>query len=223
MSYMELVDRALVDFVPGTGRTHAQPSNDYDGQAPLSRGSIRSKLTRYLEDPKHCGADIPWEDRYRVYCWIDANVPFYSHYTQISPTVLEDKARRTLSDVYRRRCASCHDKRPRKDAITWLSQFNVAVHAGPPPGQWGVTESGMRVRHLNLSHPEHSAALRAPLAASEGGRGLCVDAEGGRAVFADTNDPDYRRIVETLTAGVIVRHQPGVKEMLAELESASSR
>ncbi|NQT86392.1 hypothetical protein HQ560_06475, partial [bacterium] len=42
MSYMQLTDRALVHFVPGAGHTHAQPTVDYDEQAPLSRGTLLS-------------------------------------------------------------------------------------------------------------------------------------------------------------------------------------
>ena len=222
MSYMELADKALVHFVPGTGRTHAQPSADYDEQAPLSRGTLLSKLTPYIEDPEHSKATIPWEDRYRIYCWIDANVPFYSHYTQMSPTILTDHARQDLHSVYKNRCANCHDRRPRKDAITWLSQYNTWVHSGPRPGQWGITESGMRVRHLNLTNPEHSLSLQAPLAKSAGGLQLCVPADG-EPIFHDKNDPDYGRMLKALIDGVVRRDQPGVRELLQEREPSRLR
>ena len=215
MSYMQLVDRGLVHFVPGTGHTHAQPTNDYDEQAPLSRGTLLSRITSHLEDPKHSGTDIPWPDRYRVYCWIDTNVPFYSHYTQMSPALLGEEARRELQGVYERRCAACHDGRPRADAITWLSPYSIWVHAGPSPGQWGIAESGMRVRHLNLTHPRHSLALQAPLAKSAGGLQLCVD-KNGKPAFEDKNDADYGRILKALTDGVVLRQQPGVKEILGQ-------
>jgi hypothetical protein len=215
MSYMQLVERGLVHFVPGAGHTHAQPTNDYDEQAPLSRGTLLSKITASLENPKHSKINIPWADRYRVYCWIDANVPFYSHYKQMSPTILREKARKELRDVYKRRCASCHDRRPRKDAISWLSPHHIWVHAPPSPGQWGITESGMRVRHLNLTHPPHSLALQAPLAKSADGLQLCAGT-GGKPVFHDSSDADYRRILTALTEGVVRRVQPGVKELLRQ-------
>jgi hypothetical protein len=215
MSYMQLADRGLVHFVPGAGHTHAQPTNDYDQQAPLSRGTLLSKITASLEDPKHSKIKIPWSDRYRVYCWIDANIPFYSHYKQMSPTILNNKARKELRDVYKRRCASCHDQRPRKDAISWLSPHHIWVHAPPSPGQWGITESGMRVRHLNLTHPEHSLASQAPLAKSAKGLQLCAGKDG-KPIFADKNDADYKLILKALTKGVIRRLQPGVKELLEQ-------
>jgi mono/diheme cytochrome c family protein len=221
MSYMELVDKGLVHFVPGTGHTHAQPTNDYDQQAPLSRGTLLSRLTPYIEDPQHSETAIPWEDRYRIYCWIDANVPFYGHYRQMSPTVLSDQARRELQGIYGRRCAACHDQRPRRDAVTWLSPMSVWVHTGPPPGQWGIAESGMRVRHFNLSYPEQSLALRAPLAAAAGGLEMCVH-QDKRPVFGDRDDPDYKRALEALRGGVVHRDQPGVYELLRQTETVET-
>jgi NAD(P)-dependent dehydrogenase (short-subunit alcohol dehydrogenase family) len=98
-------------------------------------------------------------------------------------------------------------------------QYNVAVHTGPQPGQWGIAESGMRVRHLNLSHPDHSLALRAPLAEGAGGLEMCVGNDGA-PVFTGKDDPDYRRIHRALTEGVIVRDQPGVREILAKRKVA---
>ena len=213
MSYMQLVDRGLVNFVPGAGHTHAQPTVDYDEQSPLSRGALLSKITPYLEDPQHSEAEISWQERYRVYCWIGANIPFYGHYQQMSPSVLKEEARRELADVYNHRCAACHNLRPRKDAITWLSPHSIWVHAGPSPGQWGITESGMRVRHLNLTHPQHSLAVLAPLAKSAKGLQLCLGTDG-KGVFEDANDVDYKRIIKALTEGVVLRDQPGVKELL---------
>jgi len=198
MSYMELTDRMLVHFTPGTGNTHAQPSNDYDEQAPLSRGSVLSKLTRHIQDPKHSKKAIPLEDQLKVFLWVDSNVPFYSHYRQKSPTILPPKARGELRGVYNRRCASCHNREGRPDTKSGLKKNHIGVHVGAnSPGQWGVSDSGMRVRHLNLSHPSHSASLQAPLAKTAGGWGLCEGTEG-KAVFSSTIDPDYQKMLSAL-------------------------
>ena len=75
-----------------------------------------------------------------------------------------------------------------------------------------MARSGMRVRHLNLSHPEHSAALQAPLAEHAGGWGLCLE-DDGTPVFDSTNDPDYWRIRAALSR-VECRNEPGVKELI---------
>jgi len=213
MSYMELTDRMLVHFTPGTGRTHAQPTNDCDEQAPLSRGTLLSKVAKYIQDPKHSKKTIPFEDQLRIFLWIDSNVPFYGHCRQKSPTILDGKARGELSGIHKRRCASCHHNEF-PDTKSGLSAAHAAVHAGGEPGQWGIARSGMRVRHLNLSNPAHSAAAQAPLAKSAGGWDLCKGKDG-KSVFADTKDPDYIKMLAALKR---VQHRvyPGVKALLAK-------
>ena len=207
MSYMQLTDGMYVHFTPGTGHTHAQPTNDCDEQAPLSRGSVLSRLTPFLMDPEHSKHDIPFEDRLKVFLWIDSNVPFFSHYRQVPPSYLKPVARKTLGDVYRRRCASCHDAYPGPDAESGLNEHHIRRHVGGLAGQWGIAPSGMRVRHLNLSNPSHSAALQAPLARTAGGWELCK----GGPVFRDKNDPDYRKAFSALENGVT--HRSGIATM----------
>ena len=222
MSYMELTDRMLVHFTPGTGDTHAQPSNDYDQHSPLSRGTVLSKLTEYIQNPKHCGKKIPFEDQLSIFLWIDSNVPFYSHYRQKSPTVLDGGAQNELKAVWNRRCASCHNEEGRKDTLSGLNSHHVGVHAGGnKPGHWGMARSGMRVRHLNLTNPQNSAALQAPLGVKGGGWGLCKDADG-KGVFVDKNDADYKAIHAALKKVVYRDKLPdyvGVKKLL-EMERA---
>jgi len=148
--------------------------------------------------------------------------PFYGHYDHDSPTVLSKEARATLKAVYDRRCASCHNKPNRPDTPGFLDYYSIHVHTGPRPGQWGITESGMRVRHLNLSHPERSAALQAPLAKDADGWGLCVDKDA-KPIFDDTTDPDFRQILEALESGVVQRDEPGVLDLLKEKVSGPNR
>ena len=213
MSYMELTDKMLVHYTPGTGRTHAQPTNDCDEQAPLSRGSLLSKMTKHLQDPAHCKKKISFEEQLRVFLWIDTNVPFYGHCRQKAPTVLQDKARKELAAVHKRRCAGCHGN-DNPDTKSGLSEAHSQVHVGAfRPGQWGIARSGMRVRHLNLSNPQHSPALQAPLSKNADGWGLCKTKDG-QPVFAGTQDPDYQKILAALER-VVNRDEPGIKALLA--------
>ena len=148
-----------------------------------------------------------------VFLWIDSNVPFYGHCRQRSPTLLEDKARQEMAAVHKRRCAGCHGN-DNPDTRSGLNEHHTQVHVGQfRPGQWGVARSGMRVRHLNLSKPETSAALQAPLSKKEGGWELCPDADG-QPVFASQADADYQQIHSSLKK-VIRRHEPGVRDLLA--------
>jgi hypothetical protein len=55
---------------------------------------------------------------------------------------------------------------------------------------------------FNLSRPEKSLLLLAPLAKSAGGYGLCRTEEGNDAeVFRDRHDADYRRLLELCIEG----------------------
>ena len=58
-------------------------------------------------------------------------------------------------------------------------------------------------RHLlfNLTHPEKSLFLKAPLAKSAGGFGMGKD---GKAVFASADDPDYKTILAMIQDGKAV-------------------
>jgi hypothetical protein len=217
MSYMQLTDGMYVHFTPGTGRTHAQPSNDYDVQAPLSRGTVLSRLTAHILDPEHCKQTISFADRLKVFLWIDSNVPFYSHYRQVPPMSLGAAARKALRGVYERRCAQCHDQWDRPDTQSGLTEHHIARHVGGQAGQWGIARSGMRVRHLNLSHPSHSATLQAPLAEDAGGWGLCQGKDG--PIFGDKQDGDYQKTLLALQDGVVRKtgiQVQGVKELLKE-------
>ncbi len=135
------------------------------------------------------------------------------------------EARATLE----RRCASCHTARlklPNSPADDLDFKLHHLEYAGgkprfwePPwlwprddralaPGsvEWMRRHADPRLqfsRHIlyNLSRPEHSLLLLAPLAKSAGGHGLCGD------VFASADDPDYRALLA------------GIEEAKAFLES----
>ena len=103
-------------------------------------------------------------------------------------------------EALQRRCGSCH----RDERALPLSPSHVTG-----PGGWGsaftgappwvaLTPNDVRrrySRHLfyNLSRPQKSLLLLAPLAKSAGGFQAC-----GPAVFGDTTDPDYQRILAAL-------------------------
>lgn len=57
---------------------------------------------------------------------------------------------------------------------------------------------------FNLTRPELSMMLLAPLSKEAGGYGLCTGADGAESatpVFADTTDPDYQKILAMCAAG----------------------
>jgi hypothetical protein len=128
----------------------------------------------------------------RIYAWIDLNVPYYGSSETAHPElvgcrqVYPDQLDAVLLDVAQRRCAECHSPSSTGNP-GWEQQQGRAVanrEVKIPRRVW-----------TRVTTPELNAFLTAPLAESAGGTERC-----GRAVFADTNDPDYRAILETFTS-----------------------
>jgi hypothetical protein len=98
---------------------------------------------------------------------------------------------KVAQDVIGRRCASCH-----------------RGGMGLPTALTGNSKRYNRELVFNLSRPEKSEFLLGPLAKKAGGYGTCqakaTPPKGGNQVpevFADTNDPDYRKLLAWLRRG----------------------
>lgn len=98
-----------------------------------------------------------------------------------------------MESVAKRRCYSCHEnmyklgrlRREQRDCNKWKN--------GAPPD--GLNNPNYSLTLFNLTNPDNSLFLRAPLAKSAGGYGWCVD-ENGKSVdvFKDKSDPDYQKV-----------------------------
>jgi hypothetical protein len=139
---------------------------------PRTWGSPVSPLAKLVETghPDADGkarVDLSWDERQRVYRWIDLNVPYYgtsssNHKQRMgSRRMYPSELDRVLADVCAKRCAECHEQVP-------------------------------RTFYTRMLKPENNRFLLAPLAKSAGGTQQC-----GRAVFASKDDPDYQRILKT--------------------------
>jgi hypothetical protein len=78
-----------------------------------------------------------------------------------------------MQDVFARRCASCHD-----------GQRSLSF--------WELTDRNPSELRYNLSRPEKSLLLLAPLGEDAGGYGMCSPE---RPIFEDRNDPDYQTLL----------------------------
>ena len=165
---------------------------------PKRWGSYNSLLVElirsgHLDEHGKKRFDMDDASRRKVYTWIDLNVPYYASSETSHPEALG--CRRiypptldaVLNEVASRRCTECHEKGNvyRRD---WTHRTQNQFQY-PQEDSEGTVPRRPWVR---ISEPELNQFLLAPLAKSAGGTEQC-----GRAVFADRDDPDYRRILDT--------------------------
>ena len=112
--------------------------------------------------------DVPQKERERVYLWIDLNVPYYP--TSASNHHNQLGCRRMYPETLDVVLSDVAHRRC------------TECHASGVPREF----------YTRFRNPQDNAFLLAPLAREAGGTQQC-----GRAVFASTDDPDYRKILET--------------------------
>ena len=160
-------------------------------RAPRSIGSSASPLMKKL-DGQHHGVALTDHERDMIRYWIESGAPYPGTYAALGSgmigetrTMGETRSQaRDLSDrewpssvdaaaAVRNRCLSCH----KRGIPQYLSAGGHVM--------------------FNLTRPEKSLALLAPLAREAGGYGLCEQEgpDGSVPVFADTNAPDYQKIL----------------------------
>jgi len=194
MSYDSLLNRELVDW-------HSIAGGDSGETTPKTIGSWISRLCKHIDTKEHCGKEIPLADRQRIYTWIDANVPFHSSYdySRQSPAGRESldawKFDKDFDRSFVKRCVTCHQTKAFNQSMRggWIPVHSKAWT--PRALTMNSFERNDREtarygpdQRINISNPEHSAFLLAPLSEQAGGWGLCGDGQ----VFADKQDPDYQ-------------------------------
>ena len=188
---------------------HGQISAAMDGgnHAPWKFGSAASPLMRLI-DNSHKDVKLTEHERDIVRLWIESSAPFSGTYAlnfnpQTNAVTNEmEKVYYTqyplllgigkpIGPILENRCISCHGT-PKRIGTRELSV-------------WGKQTKGYH-NQFNLSHPEKSLILLAPLAKEAGGYGWCKPgkekAEDGKtkAVFQNTHDPDYQAILNAIQA-----------------------
>jgi hypothetical protein len=163
VSYWTMVKRGLV----ADGRNQA-----YGNRPPRSIGSSASRLMKLI-DGSHFDVQVSEIERKRIRLWLETSATYPGTYASLGAGMYPVSYPPSL---LRDRCGSCH--------------------AGPAPGKRG-SESGLRFGDFdalaNLTRPEKSLLLRAPLASKAGGLGLCKG-----DVFASREDPDYQKLLAAI-------------------------
>jgi len=216
MAYDSLLDRGLVHYLPVAGTGHTEDT-------AKARGAYVSRLREFIET-KHSGAVLPQEERQRIYTWIDANVPYYGTTRFHDATTLGTRDRwfvdnpnqwfnKEFVPVFNRRCLECHKRYIKPQTYNYnpggdgsilvtskrwtdlaLGQFELGHGRLSGIGQYGPDD------RINLTHPEWSHMLTAPLAKAAGGTGMCRTRDN-QPVFNNQDDPDYQAMLNSLQKG----------------------
>lgn len=179
---------------------------------PRSLGSSASRLLQHV-DGSHHGVKATREQLRLLRLWIETGAAYPGTYAALGTGMIGAYAENQQVDtdwdwpstkagaeVLSRRCVECH-KEPAR-----LLPASLSDERGVSFWQPSMTDPRLNTsRHIvfNLSRPEKSLLLLAPLATSAGGWGLCrtAGAADTQDVFKDTNDPDYAKLKAMCEAG----------------------
>lgn len=200
--YMLTIARLFSD-----GRNKARSS-----YPPRTLGSSASKLLKML-DGSHYDVKATEHQKKMLRLWIESGAAYPGTYAALGGGMIGNYAENQMvnadwewpvtkaaGEVIKRRCAACHEA-PGRLLPRSLSDERGLSFWRP---EWDDPRLNTS-RHIvfNLSRPEKSLMLLAPLAETAGGWGLCRDPKTKPAatVFADTKDADYQKLLALCVAG----------------------
>ena len=192
LSYFSITAHSLV----------ADGRNGMGNRRPRDIGSSASRLMQLI-DGSHYGAKFSENERKMLRLWIDSGASYPGTYASLGTGMiggilegtvdrsdLEWPSVKMAAEVLSRRCDGCHTN-------SRVLPHSPSDEIGNPP--WvALTPDDVRrrfARHLvyNLTRPEKSLLLLAPLAREAGGRQRC-----GEVVFRDRHDADYQLLLQSI-------------------------
>lgn len=200
--YMLTIARLFAD-----GRN--QPKSNYD---PRALGSSASRLLTML-DGSHYDVKATLAQKQLLRLWIESAAAYPGTYAALGSGMIGNYAENqqvntdrdwpatpAATQVIQARCTGCHDQPSRRLPLHLADERGVSF--------WQPNLADPRLltsRHIvfNLSRPEKSLLLLAPLAREAGGWGLCRPPDSGlaTAVFAGKDDPGYQALLGLINAG----------------------
>lgn len=198
-SYVNLTLRRLFS----DGRN--EPRSNY---SPRTLGSSASRILQML-DGTHEGVKVPAAQQRILRLWIETGAPYPGTYAALGSGMIGGYAQNELvhtdfdwpstragAAAIERRCGSCHTgDRSLPRALS--DELGISF--------WRFDLNDPRLRFsrhrlFNLTQPEHSLLLLAPLARAAGGFGLC-STNAVQPILADTADVDYQALLGLVTGG----------------------
>ncbi len=174
IAYWAMQEHGLV--ADGRNRDHS----NYD---PYMTGSAASRLMKLIDGTHH---DVKLSDHEQtlVRLWLDTSATYPGTYASLATGYFPIIPAPVVGHVLQERCGTCHAhqyKDPKRGVVKTLR------FGGRPISPMGP--------QFNLSRPEKSRFLRAPLAKGAGGLELCKE-----AVFKNTDDLLYQGLLASVRA-----------------------
>jgi hypothetical protein len=177
---------------------------------PRAYGSAASRILTMV-DGGHYDVVATEHEKAVLRLWIDAGAPYPGTYAamgtgsiggyQQNKQVHTDTAwptTRAGAEVLDRRCATCHQG-------SSVLPRSLSDERGISFWRFRLEDPRLKLsRHIvfNLTRPEDSLLLLAPLAETAGGFERCRNQDNGPVtVFADASDPDYQVLLAMIAAG----------------------
>jgi hypothetical protein len=183
-----------------------QPRSNY---APRTLGSSASRILTML-DGSHYGVVADSRQKRVLRLWIEAGAPYPGTYAALGGGSIggyaENKQVHTDFDwpstkagavVIQQQCAGCHKG---NDVLP----HSLSDERGLSFWRFAMDDPRLKLsRHIvfNLSQPEKSLLLLAPLSPASGGLGLCPPGTDGWQPLSGPDDPDYQALLAMVTAG----------------------
>ena len=187
----------------------AWPWGEYGNNPPYAFGTGASPLMQKI-DGSHYDVKLTRREHDLVRLWIESSASFTGTYavnnhprTAVADVLRIQKVElgEPVGPIAKRRCLTCHGSvgnlghRGKKQSDVWSKNQKPPALSNTPKHCWNL---------YNLSYPEKSMILLAPLSKASGGYDWCKTKDGQSAgVFHDTQDPDYQTILHAVRAAKI--------------------
>ncbi len=161
-------------------------------------------------EKQHNGVKLSAHERRMVQLWIDSGAAYPGTYAalgngmvggyeenRLNHTDFDWPSTKAAAGVMKKRCDSCHTGNRR---LPHALADEIGLSFWDP--DWNDPRLRFS-RHLmfNLSRPDKSVILLAPLAKEAGGYGKCKVKDTAHAIFESTNDAGYKAILAMCTDG----------------------
>ncbi|MDD4872233.1 MAG: hypothetical protein PHR77_16890 [Kiritimatiellae bacterium] len=182
---------------------------------PYGFGTGASPLMKKI-DGSHHDVHLSREEYDKVRLWIETSAIFtgtyaiFNHFENAVATpliVTKTTLGNPVQPIVEKRCLSCHTSVANLGRRRWEQRDDHSTNGKPP--EW-LNNPLYCLNLYNLSRPEKSMILLAPMAKEQGGYGWCRDKKGKPvAVFRDTADPDYQAILAAIRAARVRQEKTG--------------